>query len=104
MRCGRRVSVAPSVAMAFMVCCVGVSAGPVWAGDDGVRFLLVSGADLWRMAASCMAVCCGRPQASTAKASRCRPCCRGGSYRYQSGALNNAWVNGAEEEIQLLPG
>lgn len=44
---GRRVSAAIFVAAAFVLCCVGVSNGPAWAGDDGAQFLLFSGADLW---------------------------------------------------------
>ena len=43
-------------------------------------------------------------RASTARASRSKRCSSGGHYRYRSGALDNAWVTGTEEEVQLLPG
>ena len=48
MRCVPRVTAAAVAAAGILVCCVGVSAGPVRVGDDGARFLLFSGVDLWR--------------------------------------------------------
>lgn len=104
MRCGRRVSVAASVATAFMVGCVGVSAGPVWAGDDGARFLLFSGADLWRDGRFMHGGVLWSPAGLDREGFTLQAVLSGGTYRYQSGALNNAWVTGGEEEIQLLPG
>ena len=104
MRCGRHVSVATSVAAAFIVCCVGVSAGPVRARDDGVRFLLFSGADLWRDDRFMHGSVLWSPGGLEREGFTLYALLSGGSYCYQSGALNNAWVTGTEEEIQLLPG
>lgn len=103
MRCGRRVSVA-SVATAFIVCCVGTSAGPVRASEDGMRFLLFSGADLWRDGSFVHGGALWSPGGLDNEGFTLQAVLSGGTYRYQSGALNNARVTGTEEEIQLLPG
>jgi hypothetical protein len=104
MRCGRRVSAAISVAVAFLVCCVGVSAGPAWAGDDGARFLLFSGADLWRDGRFMHGGLLWSPGGIDHDGFTLRAVLSGGAYRYHSGALNDASVTGTEEEVQLLPG
>ncbi len=48
MRCVPRVGAAAVAAAGILICCVGVSARPAQAGEDGARYLLFSGADLWR--------------------------------------------------------
>ena len=104
MRCGGRVSAAMAVAAAFIVCCVCVSAGPVRAGDDGAQFLLFSGTDLWRDGGFLHGGLLWSPGGLDREGFTLKLMASGGLYRYRSGALNNAWVIGTEEEAQLLPG
>ena len=104
MSCGRRVSAAMVVAAAFSVCCVGVSTGPARAGDDGAQFLLFSGTDLWRDGRFMHGGLLWSPGGLDREGFTFQLVASGGLYRYRSGALNNAWVIGAEEEAQLLPG
>src|SRR5664279_6609119 len=101
---GRRVSAAISLAAAFVVCCVGVSTGPAWAGGDGAQFLLFSGADLWRDGRFMHGGLLWSPGGLDREGFTLQLMASGGLYRYRSGALNNDWVIGAEEEVQLLPG
>ena len=101
---GRRVSAAMVVAAAFMVCCVCVSAGPAWAGDDGAQFLLFSGADLWRDGRFAHGGLLWSPGGLDHEGFTGKLIASGGLYRYRSGALDNASVIGAEEEVQVLPG
>jgi hypothetical protein len=101
---GGRVSAAMVVAAAFSVCCVGVSTGPVRAGDDGAQFLLFSGADLWRDGRFMHGGLLWSPGGLDREGFTLQLMASGGLYRYRSGALNNDWVIGTEEEAQLLPG
>ena len=103
MRCGGRVSAAMAVAAAFSVCCVCVSVGPVRA-DGGAQFLLFSGADLWRDGRFLHGGVLWSPDGLDREGFTLKVMGSGGLYRYRSGALNNAWVIGTEEEVQLLPG
>lgn len=104
MRSGRRVSAAMSFAVTFGFCCVWVSAGPAGAGDDGARFLLFSGADLWRDGRFMHGGVLWSPGGLDRDGFTLQVVISGGQYRYQSGALNNAQVIGTDEEVQLLPG
>ncbi len=90
-----------SFAAAFGFCCVCVSAGP---GDDGARFLLFSGADLWRDGRFMHGGVLWSPGGLDHDGFTLQAVISGGQYRYQSGALNNAQVIGTEKELQLLPG
>ena len=92
------------VAAAFCICCVGVSTGPVRAGDDGAQFLLFSGADLWRDGRFLHGGLLWSPGGLERDGFTVKLMASGGLYRYRSGALDNAWVTGTEEEIQVLPG
>ena len=93
-----------SLAAAFGFCCVGVSAGPVRAGDDGSHFLFFSGTDLWRDGRFMHGGVLWSPGWLEREGFTLQAVFSGGQYRYQSGALNNARVVGIEEEVQLLPG
>ena len=103
MRCVRRVSVAVAAA-AFLVCCICVSTGPARAGDNGAHFLLFSGTDLWRDGQFMHGGLLWSPEGLDRDGFTLKAMISGGQYRYASGALNNAWVTGTEEEAQLLPG
>jgi hypothetical protein len=93
-----------SFAAAFGFCCVCVSAGPAWAGDDAAHFLLFSGADLWRDGRFMHGGVLWSPGGLDREGFTLQAVISGGQYRYQSGALNNAQVIGTEKEVQLLPG
>jgi hypothetical protein len=93
-----------SFAAAFGFCCVCVSAGSAWAGDDGARFLLFSGADLWRDGRFMHGGVLWSPGGLDREGFTLQTVLSGGQYHYQSGALNNAQVIGTEKEVQLLPG
>jgi len=101
---GRRVSAAVVAAAAFIVCRVCVFTGPARAGDDGEHFLLFSGADLWRDGSFMHGGLLWSPGGIDREGFTLKAMVSGGLYRYQSGALSDAWVTGAEEEAQLLPG
>jgi hypothetical protein len=103
MRWRRRVSAARTLAAAF-VCCVCVSAAPAWAGDDGAHFLMFSGADLWRDGSFMHGGVLWSPGGLDREGFTLQAVISGGAYRYQSGALNNAWVIGTEEEALVMPG
>ena len=104
MSCGRRVSAAMVIVAALTGCCVCVSTGPAWAGEDAAQFLLFSGADLWRDGRFMHGCLLWSPGGLDREGFTLQLIGSGGLYRYRSGALNNAWVTGAEEEAQLLPG
>ncbi len=104
MHCGKRVSAAMSFAAAFVVCGVDVSPGPAWAGDDSAHFLLLSGADLWRDGHFLHGGLLWSPDGIDREGFTLQALISGGTYRYQSGALNNAQVIGTEEGLQLMPG
>ena len=97
MRCGRRVSAAMLVAAAFAVCCVCVSTGPARAGDDGAQLLLFSGADLWRDGRFLHGWLLWSPGGIEREGFTLKAMLSGGTYRYRSGALNDAWVTDPEE-------
>jgi hypothetical protein len=101
---GGRVSAAMAVAAAFIVCCVCVSTGPARAGDDGAQFLLFSGTDLWRDGRFMHGGLLWSPGGLDRDGFTVKLVASGGLYRYRSGALGNAWVIGADEEAQVLPG
>lgn len=101
MRC---VNAAATVAAAVLACCVGVSTGPVQAGDDGARLLLFSGADLWRGGQFLYGGVLWSPSGVDRDGFTLKAMLSGGRYRYVSGALGNIPVTGSEEEAQLLPG
>ena len=92
------------VAAAFIGCCVCVSAGPARAGDDRAKFLLFSGADLWRDGRFMHGGLLWSPDGLDREGFTLNAIVSDGLYRYQSGALGNAWVIGTEGEAQLLPG
>ena len=98
MRCVRRVSVAVTAAAASLVCCVCVAAGPARAGDDGAHFLLFSGADLWRDGQFMHGGLLWSPEGLDRDGFTLKAMISGGQYRYASGALNNSWVTGTEED------
>jgi Cellulose biosynthesis protein BcsS len=100
----RRVSAAMVVAAAFTGCCVCVSTGPAQAGDDAAQFVLFSSADLWRDGRFMHRGLLWSPGGLDREGFTLQLIGSGGLYRYRSGALKNAWVTGAEEEAQLLPG
>lgn len=100
-RCVRAAAIAAATAL---VCCVGVSAGPAWAGDDGPRFLLFSGADLWRDGAFAHGGLLWSPGGVDREGFTLKAMISGGQYRYISGALGNARIAGTEESLQTLPG
>jgi hypothetical protein len=104
MRCGRRVNATVVVAAAFMVCRVCVSAGPARAGDDGAQFILFSGTDLWRDGQFMHGGLLWSPGGLDREGFTLEAMVSGGRYSYRSGALDNAWVTGADDEAQLLPG
>ncbi len=104
MRCVGRVSVAVTAAAAFLVCCVCVSTGPARAGDDGAHFLLFSGTDLRRDGQFMHGGLLWSPGGLDREGFTLKAMISGGRYRYVSGAFNNAWVIGTDEEAQVLPG
>jgi hypothetical protein len=105
MSCGRRVNAAVVVAAAFMLCRICVSAGPSRASDDGAQFLLFSGTDLWRDGQFMHGGLLWSPAGLEREGFTLEAMgLSGGRYSYRSGALDNAWVTGADEEAQLLPG
>jgi hypothetical protein len=93
-----------SVAAAFMAGCVCVSTGPAWAGDDAAQFLLFSGADLWRDGLFMHGGLLWSPGGLNRDGFTVKLIASGGRYGYRAGALDNARVIGAEEEVQVLPG
>ncbi len=104
MRCVGRIGVAATAATAVLVSCVCVSTGPAWAGDDGAHFLLFSGTDLWRDGQFMHGGLLWSPEGLDRDGFTLKATISGGRYRYVSGALNNSWVTGTEEDAQLLPG
>lgn len=101
-RCGGYVNAAITAA-AFVVCCACVSTGPARADDDGAQVLLFSGGDLWRDGQFMHGGLLWSPDGLDREGFTLKAMISGGRYRYRSGTLDNAWVNGTEEEGQLLP-
>jgi len=87
---GGRVSAAMVVAAAFTGCCVCVSTGPAWAGEDAAQFLLFSGADLWRDGRFMHGGLLWSPGGLDNEGFTFQLVTSGGLYRYRSGTLNNA--------------
>jgi cellulose biosynthesis protein BcsS len=104
MRCVPRIGAAVVAAAGTLVCWVGVSAGPVRAGDDSARFLLFSGTDVWRDGAFVHGGLLWSPDGVDREGFTFKAMMSGGQYRYVSGSLDNTWIVGTEESIQALPG
>ena len=98
------VNGAVTAAAAFLVCYVCVFISPARAGDDGAHFLLFSGADLWRDGQFLHGGLLWSPNGLDRDGFTLKAMISGGQYRYVSGALNNSWVTGTEQDAQLLPG
>lgn len=102
---GRRVSAAAFVAAAFIVGCLGVSAGPAWAADDDeARVLLFSGRDLWRNSAFAYGALLMAPGGVDQDGINLKLMLSGGLYRYNANNLGGQQVIGAETALQVLPG
>ena len=104
MRCVSCVRAAAVAAAASLVYCVCIPVGPAAAGDDGTRLLLFSGADVWRDGQFAHGGLLWSLNRLDREGFTLKAMISGGRYRYQSGAFGNAWVNGTEENLQLLPG
>jgi Cellulose biosynthesis protein BcsS len=104
MRNWRRVSAALVLAAAFLACCLCVSGGPVRAGDDGARFLLFSGGDIWRNGDFAYGGLLWSPDGLDNNGFTLKAVMSGGFYRYNSGALGDVQVTGRELVVQVLPG
>lgn len=102
MFCVRSVAAA-LVSAASFACCVCVSSGPARASDDAT-VLLFSGIDLWRDGQFMHGGLIWSPGGLDRDGFALKAVVSGGRYRYLSGALNNAWVTGTEEGVQVLPG
>ncbi len=100
----RRVSAALFLAAAFLACCSCVSGGLVWAGDDGARFLLFSGGDIWRNGDFAYGGLLWSPNGLDHEGFTLKAVMSGGLYRYNSGALGDVQVTGRELVAQVLPG
>jgi hypothetical protein len=101
---GRRVRAAIGLAAAFVVWCLCVSAWPSWAGDDGARYLLFTGGDIWRNGAFTYGGLLWSPDGLDREGFTLKTVISGGRYRYNSGALGGAQVVGSEFVAQVLPG
>jgi len=104
MRWWRRVHAAMALAAALVVCCVGVSGGPVWAGDGAARFVLFSGRDIWLNGAFAYGGLLWSPDGLDREGFTFKALISGGLYRYKAGDLGGERVVGAEFAGQLLPG
>lgn len=105
MRWWRRVHAAMVLAAAIVVCCVGVPAGPVRAGDgDDARLILFSGSDLWRDGAFAHGGLLWSPGGLDRDGFTFKALISGGLYRYKAGSLGGESVVGTELAGQLLPG
>jgi hypothetical protein len=102
---GRRVRAAVLIAAAVVVCWRLVSAGPGWAADSGdARVILFSGGDIWRNGAFAHGGLLWSPNGLDREGFTFKALLSGGRYRYNSGALGDIQVTGAEMTAQLLPG
>jgi hypothetical protein len=81
-----------------------MSVGPARAGDDRATVLFYSGADVWRDGQFTHSGLLWSLHRLDREGFTLKAMISGGRYRYQSGALDNAWVTGTEENLQLLPG
>jgi hypothetical protein len=103
MYCVRSARAAIVSAAASLVCCVCASAGPAWS-TDAAQLLLFSGVDLWRDGQFVHGGFLWSPAGLDREGFTLKAMLAGGRYRYLSGALNNVWVTGTEEGMQVLPG
>ena len=94
------VSIAAFAGIGFSV----ALAGPVVGGQDSARFVFFSGTDLWRQGAFAHGGLLWSPGGIDREGFTLKAALAGGSYRYISGALNNAQVTGRELGAQILPG
>ena len=106
MRWGRRVHAAASAAAAFIVCCVCLPTGPVWAGDDDdvAHVVLFSGRDFWRNGTFAYGGMLWAPDGFDQDGLLFKLLLSGGLYRYNAGSLGGDQVIGAEWLAQVLPG
>lgn len=95
----RRCGAAIAIAAGCLLCSV-VSAG---AEGAGARYLLFSGADLWRNGGFLHGGTLWSPGGLDQEGFTLKAVISGGSYRYHSGALD-AEVRGSELATQLMPG
>jgi len=95
-----RAAAAVAAALCVWLC---VCAAPSWAGDDGARYLLFSGGDLWRNGAFTYGGLLWSPGGLDREGFTLKAVMSGGLYRYWSGALGTE-VTGRELAAQLLPG
>jgi Cellulose biosynthesis protein BcsS len=94
-----------SVAAALAICCVGVLAGPIGAGDDGdAHVILFSGRDLWFNGVFLYGGLLWSPDGLDRPGFTLKTLISGGLYRYHAGDLNDARVDGSEISGALLPG
>ena len=98
-----RSAAAALVRAVSLACCVCASAGPTWASDDAT-VLVFSGIDLWRDGQFMHGGFLWSPGGLDQEGFILKAMVSGGRYRYLSGALNNIWVTGTEEGVQVLPG
>jgi Cellulose biosynthesis protein BcsS len=102
---GERVYAAASAVAAFIVCCVCVCAGPVWAGDDeDATVILFSGRDIWRNGAFAYGGLLVAPGGFETDGLMLKLVLSGGLYRYNAGSLGGQDVIGSEMVGQILPG
>ncbi len=104
MRRGVCVATALSLAAAFLVSCVCVTAGPARADDDDeARFILFSGRDIWRNGIFAHGGLLYAPAGFEQDGLLLKVMTSGGVYRYFSGATGER-IYGVENSIQILPG
>lgn len=101
---GRRVCTAVTIAVAFLICPVFISAGSLWAGtDEDLRVMLFSGRDIWRNGAFAHGGFMFAPGGFEQDGLLLKILFSSGLYRYNSEILG-ARVLGAEGLAQILPG
>jgi hypothetical protein len=102
---GGCVRAATAFAAVCMLCCVGASAGPAWAGDDDdVTVILFSGRDIWRNGAFMYGGLLIAPGGFDQDGPMLKLLYTGGLYRYNSGNLGGDQVIGSELTGAVLPG
>lgn len=104
MVCRRRVRAAVSIAAAFMVCRVCLSAGPSWADDDEAHVMSFNGRDIWRNGAFAYTGLLLAPGGFEQDGFMMKLLTSGGAYRYNAGSLGGEQVVGAEWLLQAMPG
>jgi len=102
---GRRVRAAILLAAAFGLCCVVLSAEPVYAGDDeDAHLMLFSGRDLWRNGAFLYGGFIVSPGGFEESGFLLKLLYSNGLYRYRAGDLDGETVIGAEALGHIAPG